>query len=142
MELCDKTLHAVLDEINKDSNMKVNGVYTPIGYHIVSQLFIEIIECVQYIHKHNIIHRDLTPFNILLKRQETYAEFGTKVRSIKICDFGLMAVHEFSEVCHSTDRGHVQYMAPEVNGGQYNTKADIYSLGCILKGLLDFDTYK
>jgi serine/threonine protein kinase len=39
---------------------------TPLGYYISSELFIEILESVDYLHKQKVIHEDLTPTNILI----------------------------------------------------------------------------
>jgi serine/threonine protein kinase len=134
MELCDKTLQQLMNEINIDSNIKDNENLTQIGYYIASQLFIEILECVQYLHKNKIIHRDLNPNNIMIKMN------GENNRFIKICDFGLIAIHKFAQQSHTQDRGHVRYAAPEVlDGRKYDTKADIYSLGRILQNLFDID---
>jgi serine/threonine protein kinase len=44
MDLCDKTLQQLMDEINIDSYIKDNEIFTQIGYYIASQLFIEILE--------------------------------------------------------------------------------------------------
>jgi serine/threonine protein kinase len=134
MELCDKTLQKLMDEINSDSNMKINKILTPISYYISSQLFIEILECVQYLHKNQIIHRDLNPYNIMIKMNSENKRF------IKICDLGLIAIHKFAQQSHTQDRGHIRYAVPEVlNGRQYDTKADIYSLGILLLNLFDID---
>jgi hypothetical protein len=134
MELCDKTLQQLMDEINSDSNIKDNENLTQIGYYIASQLFIEILECVQYLHKNQIIHRDLRPDNIMIKMD------GKNNRFIKICDFGLIAIHKIAQQSHTKDRGHMRYAAPEVlNGRNYDTKADIYSLGIILINLFNID---
>jgi hypothetical protein len=51
MNLFDETLETIIDEFDKDSNMKITKL-TIIGYHIASKLFIQILENVQYIHKH------------------------------------------------------------------------------------------
>ncbi len=67
MDVCDKTLEDIIDEIHSDSYLKVDEILTPIGYYIASKLFTEILECVQYSHEHNIIHRDLNLSNIMLK---------------------------------------------------------------------------
>jgi hypothetical protein len=131
MELYDKTLDEIIDEIKSDPNMKTNEILTPIGYYIASQLFIELVECVQHLHKHNMIHRDLNPYNIMLKRRKN----SKKV--IKIVDFGLIAIHSFEERLHSGDVGNVKYMAPEVDSKTYDTKADIYSLGVVLRNLFN-----
>jgi serine/threonine protein kinase len=134
MDLCDKTLQQLMNEINSDSNIKVKENLTQIGYFIASQLFIEILECVQYLHKNQIIHRDLNPYNIMIKMN------GENNRFIKICDFGLIAIHKFAQQSHTQDRGYMRYAAPEVlNGRKYDTKADIYSLGIILINLFDID---
>jgi RCC1 and BTB domain-containing protein len=134
MELCDKTLQQLIDEINRDSNMKTNKILTLMAYYISSQLFIEILECVQYLHENQIIHRDINPLNIMIKMNEQNNRF------IKMCDFGLIAIHSFAQQSHTRDRGRVRYAAPEVlNGRKYDTKADIYSLGILLLNLFDFD---
>jgi hypothetical protein len=46
MELCDKTLEELIDEIKVNKFMKINETLTSIGFNIGSQLFIEILECV------------------------------------------------------------------------------------------------
>jgi serine/threonine protein kinase len=134
MDLCDKTLKEIIEEIKSDSVFKGDDILTPIGYYIVSQLFIEILESVRYLHKSTIINRDLNPSNIMLKIPENFESF------IKIVDFGLIAIHEFQNQTHSSDKGNYDYIAPEVlYGRKYDTKADIYSLGILLNELFDFD---
>jgi hypothetical protein len=45
IELCDKTLKDVIEEIDENIKMKSNETLTPIGYYIASELFIEILKC-------------------------------------------------------------------------------------------------
>ncbi len=60
--------------------------------------------------------------------------------SLSIADFGLIVMHKFGEQTHTIDKGTPKFMAPEVaTSSEYNTKADIYSLGIIFQRLLDFD---
>jgi hypothetical protein len=54
--LCNKTLIGIIEEIKSDSNLKKDKTLTTIGYIITSQLFIEILESVHYLHQNNIIH--------------------------------------------------------------------------------------
>jgi alpha-tubulin suppressor-like RCC1 family protein len=123
MEYCLKTLQQL---INKELTQQIISL----RYFISSELFVEILECVQYLHKENIIHRDLKPENILIYE-------GMNARFVKLCDFGLAVIHEFEDQSHSSKTGSLKYMAPEVfEGRKYDMKADIYSLGVILEDLL------
>jgi serine/threonine protein kinase len=49
MEFCDKTLREIIEEMNDDSSLCTNQTLTQIGYYIASELFIELLECVQYL---------------------------------------------------------------------------------------------
>jgi serine/threonine protein kinase len=140
MELCDTTLNKIIEEIQNDINLKNknDNTLTPIGYYIASQLFIEIVKGVQYLHQNNIIHRDLNPNNIMIKREKI--KNSRKNRSfVKIGDFGLIAIHNFCQQLHTRDRGTLKYMAPEVDSGKYDTKADIFSIGIIFRELFNID---
>ena len=58
MEFCSKTLTEVMNENNPQKSL--------IDFYICGELFIEILESVDFLHKQNIIHRDLKPENILI----------------------------------------------------------------------------
>ena len=135
MELCDKTLDDFIEEIKKDSNLYSNEMLTELGFYISSEIFVQILNGVNYLHKQNkpIIHRDLNPLNIMLKIEKNSKSI------VKIADLGLAKLHELNKK-HTQDRGHIKYMAPEVeNGRNYDTRADIYSLGLVLKELFFID---
>jgi hypothetical protein len=140
MELCDKTLNEVMDEIHSKFYKKENELLSPIGYYLASDIFIKILNGVHCLHRLKIIHRDLKPSNIMLKKEEN-GEI-----SVKIADFGFSVLHKFAEQSHSEqshtlDKGTHRYMAPEVSSSKkYNTKADIYSLGIIFENLFKIET--
>ncbi|CAG2172034.1 unnamed protein product [Oppiella nova] len=102
-----------------------------IEYFISCEIFKELLECVQYLHEYKdhfvsqIIHRDLKPDNILI------AENAREGRFVRICDFGLAALHNYLNPNHTGGVGTVRYMAPEVRIShlKYTNKCDIYSLG-------------
>ncbi|KAL5250051.1 hypothetical protein ACHWQZ_G015951 [Mnemiopsis leidyi] len=83
----------------------------------------------KYLHNHNIMHRDLTSSNILLRITE--AADDVQVEAL-ISDFGLAKDMKMKERTLS-QVGSVDWMAPEViMGKQYNKKADVFSYGIIL----------
>jgi alpha-tubulin suppressor-like RCC1 family protein len=127
MEFCCKTLKEVieylLNELNAQQMMKT------LCYFICCELLVELIECVNYLHIRNIIHRDLKSANILITD-------GINGRFVKLGDFGLSVIHEFIDQSHTKCLRTFDYMAPEViKSRKYDTKANIYSIGRIVEEL-------
>ncbi|MEU8797776.1 serine/threonine-protein kinase [Spirillospora sp. NPDC048819] len=82
-------------------------------------------------HAAGLIHRDLTPSNIVL------APDGT----VKILDFGVAAAVDRAEYSAITQPGEVpgsaHYIAPELDGhAGADVRSDLYSAGCVLHELL------
>ncbi|MEM9016836.1 MAG: serine/threonine-protein kinase, partial [Verrucomicrobiota bacterium] len=100
-------------------------------------LFDRVCTVVEHAHRRGIIHRDLKPANILAYRNEN----GDTV--VKLLDFGIAKATEdiLTNATVLTQQGHFlgtpEYMSPEqADGGEVDTRADIYSLGVILFELL------
>jgi serine/threonine protein kinase len=86
-------------------------------YKIFSQLCIGLF----YLHKNNIIHRDIKPGNILVD------EF----MNICICDFGVSK--KMTNKITNTFIGTPLFMSPEqISNRYYDIKIDIWSLACVL----------
>jgi hypothetical protein len=137
MELCYKTLRDIIKQINTELNQNLLEILSPIGYYIASELLIEILESVDYLHKQKpqIIHRDLKPTNILIA-------FKTDGRFVKLADFGLAKLQESEDQSNTCGVGTQKYMPPEVfTSRKYNTKADVYSLGVIVPELFNIKEF-
>ncbi|KAK9528395.1 hypothetical protein VZT92_012558 [Zoarces viviparus] len=115
-----------------------------------NSFMLQLTSAVAFLHKNNVVHRDLKPDNILISEKS-----GMPV--IKVADFGL------SKVCagigipkEGEDKGNNVnvnkfwlssacgsdfYMAPEVWEGHYTAKADIFALGIIIWAMLERITF-
>ncbi|MBS0208202.1 MAG: protein kinase [Planctomycetes bacterium] len=85
----------------------------------------------QHAHEHGLVHRDLTPANLML----------TSHGQVKILDLGLSMLTLDEDETLSTSEvtlGTVDYMAPEQirNSHDASPSSDLYSLGCTLYRLL------
>jgi serine/threonine protein kinase len=133
MELCLMTLKEAMNKLNNELKQKVSQIMSPVGYYISSEIFKEILESVDYLHRKKVIHRDLKPTNILITG-------GMNGRFVKLTDFGLAKFHEFDGHSQTKYMGTKDYRAPEVmRTRKYNMKADVYSLGVIVQELFNID---
>ena len=84
---------------------------------------VQILAAVNYLHKNNIIHRDLKLGNLFLNDD----------MDIKVGDFGLAAKVEMEGERKRTLCGTPNYIAPEVlNKRGHSFEVDIWSIGCVL----------
>ena len=100
-----------------------NGRLAP---NVAVQLIDQICEAVQELHQHGVIHRDITPANVIVAQDGAHLiDFGI-ARTIERTTSGL------------SKKGTYSYMAPEVYiGKKYGFSVDTYSLGLVLYRMLN-----
>nr|XP_060479115.1 cyclin-dependent kinase-like 4 [Panthera onca] len=94
---------------------------------MIKSILWQTLQALNFCHKHNCIHRDVKPENILI----------TKQGIIKICDFGFARILIPGDAY--TDYVATRwYRAPELLVGdtQYGSSVDIWATGCVFAELL------
>ncbi|XP_075677839.1 cyclin-dependent kinase-like 1 isoform X4 [Dermatophagoides pteronyssinus] len=115
-EYCELTVLDILEKYPR-------GVPEP----IVKRIMWQTINAVNFCHKHNCIHRDVKPENILLTRECI----------VKLCDFGFARTLIPGE--NYTDYVATRwYRAPELLVGDtnYGPAVDVWAIGCVAAELM------
>ena len=131
----DNTIYIIMEYIEgKDLFQYIYSMQHLTEYKS-SQLFRQLISCLEYIHKLGIVHRDIKPENILLNKNK---------KILKLVDFGLGNTYKKDELI-KTACDSPCYAAPEmISGKDYEGfYSDLWSCGvvlyCMLVGRLPFD---
>jgi len=118
MELMDGCLTDVLEQFPKVS----------LNESQISLVCRETLKSLAYVHKNHRIHRDIKSDNILLNSKG----------EIKIADFGYAAQLTQEKQWRRTVVGTPYWMAPElIRGHDYGQKVDIWSLGIMLREMIE-----
>ncbi|RNA00408.1 serine threonine- kinase Nek11 isoform X2 [Brachionus plicatilis] len=113
------------DLAQKIKQLKSDGIKLP--EEKIIHWFSQLLSACHYIHSQNILHRNIKPGNILIKNG-----------ILKLGDFGVSRELKESEDA-STFIGTPYYMSPEIiKNDKYNSKSDIWSLGCVLYELATY----
>src|SRR4051794_18183450 len=102
----------------------------PLAYEAAFDLKNRLAQALQVAHQVGIIHRDVSPDNVLVPSRD--------VRKAKIIDFGIARstlLHNTETVIGSGFAGKYSYVSPEqlgMFGGEVTARSDIYSLGLVL----------
>ncbi|CAI2368333.1 unnamed protein product [Moneuplotes crassus] len=98
--------------------------------NIIMDWFIQMALGIKHIHDKKVLHRDLKTQNIFIGEN----------REIRLGDFGVskLLVHSYDNA--ETGIGTPYYLSPEIcRGVPYNSKSDVWALGCILYELTTLD---
>jgi eukaryotic-like serine/threonine-protein kinase len=95
----------------------------------IGEVGFEVAEALEYVHAQGVIHRDITPSNILLVN---YGTTSSRTRA-RLTDFGIAIAVGTRHVPGSPTAGTAAYLSPEqVLGVSLTPASDIYSLGLVL----------
>jgi serine/threonine protein kinase len=108
LEYCPQTL---LDKIKSEGRLQETEA---------AQMLLDIVDVLSYLHKHNIIHRDIKLANVLLTSTSGAGSDGPS--AIKMADFGI-AVRAIDPESRKTIIGTQGYTAPEINLNTERTSA-------------------
>lgn len=113
----------LVEGLNVEQYVAQNG---PIAWQDAAKYMMKLLETMQYVHEHGIVHRDIKPGNIMIRPNG----------DICLLDFGVA-----KDVSNSSNGGTVfgtvigtdGYMSPEqAQGMSIDHRSDVYALGCVL----------
>lgn len=123
-----------IDGLNLQEMVKILG-RPPLG--LVLEVAVQSLGAIGYLHRKRIIHRDVSPDNLLVARDDERA------LQVKLIDLGIAKVHhegEESLTSAGTFLGKVRYSSPEHfkshEGADVSGGSDLYSFGVVLYELL------
>ena len=119
---------------NRDKNL------VPVEQKDIINILKKLLTGLKYLHDKGIMHRDITPDNILLDENN----------NVKISNFGISAIlkdyktknKKLNENLFSTNTivGRIDYSSPEIQRGEkYDYSCDIYSLGLTILYLMSYE---
>lgn len=118
-------LHLVFEFLDENVYQLIKDRADPLPETRIRSIICQVLQGLEYMHKHGFFHRDLKPENLMVSNE-----------ICKITDFGL--AREIRSKPPFTDYVSTRwYRAPEIllRSTNYNSPVDIFALGCIMAEL-------
>ncbi|WP_434685434.1 protein kinase domain-containing protein [Pseudanabaena minima] len=148
---CLYLVQELIEGENLYNELQSQGIFSEAKIY---QLLEDILPVLQFIHDHQVIHRDIKPDNIVRKQEKGNRKSSNSQSPITnypqsnlvLVDFGAAkAITSNTANRTGTLIGSAEYIAPEQARGKALPQSDLYSLGvtCIhlLTGISPFDLY-
>eukprot|EP01102_Stenamoeba_stenopodia_P004252 TRINITY_DN14582_c0_g1_i1.p1 TRINITY_DN14582_c0_g1~~TRINITY_DN14582_c0_g1_i1.p1 ORF type:complete len:593 (+),score=98.55 TRINITY_DN14582_c0_g1_i1:315-2093(+) len=129
-------LNIFLEYVPGGSLHSIIQKFGPLNEDLVSVYTRQILSGLHYLHRHNVIHRDIKGANVLVddKGKVKLADFGASKRLNNIVPQGSYSepgMEQNSTLMTRSLKGTVYWMAPEVIKQKgHGKQADIWSVGC------------
>jgi serine/threonine-protein kinase len=121
--------YIVMEYVDGQTLREIVKTTGPLSQQRVIEVMADVCAALDFSHRHQIIHRDVKPANIMITRQG----------AVKVMDFGIArALGEGQNVTQTAAViGTAQYLSPEqARGEQVDARSDVYAAGCVLFELL------
>ncbi|MCE0761858.1 Stk1 family PASTA domain-containing Ser/Thr kinase [Pseudonocardia kujensis] len=121
--------YIVMEYVDGQTLREIVKTTGPLSQQRVIEVMADVCAALDFSHRHNIIHRDVKPANIMITRNG----------AVKVMDFGIArALGEGQNVTQTAAViGTAQYLSPEqARGEQVDARSDVYAAGCVLFELL------
>jgi beta-lactam-binding protein with PASTA domain/tRNA A-37 threonylcarbamoyl transferase component Bud32 len=121
--------YIVMEYVDGQTLREIVKTQGPMSQQRVIEVMADVCAALDFSHKHNIIHRDVKPANIMINR----------AGAVKVMDFGIArALGEGQNMTQTAAViGTAQYLSPEqARGEAVDARSDVYAAGCVLFELL------
>ncbi|MHA6628973.1 Stk1 family PASTA domain-containing Ser/Thr kinase [Pseudonocardia sichuanensis] len=121
--------YIVMEYVDGQTLREIVKTTGPMSQRQVIEVMADVCAALDFSHRHNIIHRDVKPANIMINTGG----------AVKVMDFGIArALGEGQNVTQTAAViGTAQYLSPEqARGEAVDARSDVYAAGCVLFELL------
>jgi eukaryotic-like serine/threonine-protein kinase len=121
--------YIVMEFVDGQTLREIVKTTGPMSQRQVIEVMADVCAALDFSHRHNIIHRDVKPANIMINTGG----------AVKVMDFGIArALGEGQNVTQTAAViGTAQYLSPEqARGEAVDARSDVYAAGCVLFELL------
>jgi eukaryotic-like serine/threonine-protein kinase len=121
--------YIVMEYVDGQTLREIVKTTGPMTQQRVIEVMADVCAALDFSHRHQIIHRDVKPANIMINR----------AGAVKVMDFGIArALGEGQNVTQTAAViGTAQYLSPEqARGEAVDARSDVYAAGCVLFELL------